>query len=383
MKHIVIKKFGPIDSANVELSKTNVLVGPQSSGKSCLLKTVCFCTWIEKRMQLSQNRKQFLNKEFFLEELVRYHKMPGFLKKDTYIRYESDSMLFSYNNDKERFFFKWRDRWGYTAPKVSYIPAERNLVATIPNWWDVKLPDNNIRGFISEWDEARKGVVDLFMLNLGLQYHYNKSSNQDNVELPSGEKLELTDTSSGLQSLVPLCIQLEYLYNRRFVVGKKESYSQKAEKESLLHSICDEVNDHSKTSERNPYRCSIDNIPLTFNNKEDALRCREIYDAFVLQKSTELFLEEPEQNLFPPTQMALVNQLNSYVDTNKANRLFVATHSPYLVTAFLEQENLDLSLFVTIKNAEGRYVVKKLSKDEMKEAYDYGVDVFFNIELYR
>ena len=29
------------------------------------------------------------------------------------------------------FAFQWKDRWGYKGVKVTYIPAERNMVAAI------------------------------------------------------------------------------------------------------------------------------------------------------------------------------------------------------------------------------------------------------------
>mgnify|MGYP002444764269 CR=1 FL=1 len=47
MKHLVIKNFGPIRSADLQLGQVNVLIGMQSSGKSCVLKTACYCTWVE------------------------------------------------------------------------------------------------------------------------------------------------------------------------------------------------------------------------------------------------------------------------------------------------------------------------------------------------
>lgn len=54
MRHLVIRNLGPLREADVFLNKINIIVGPQSAGKSCLLKTACFCNWVEKRIQLSQ-----------------------------------------------------------------------------------------------------------------------------------------------------------------------------------------------------------------------------------------------------------------------------------------------------------------------------------------
>lgn len=38
----------------------------------------------------------------------------------------------------------WKEegRWNYICPKISYIPAERNIVAAIPNWFVNKETEN-------------------------------------------------------------------------------------------------------------------------------------------------------------------------------------------------------------------------------------------------
>ena len=41
MKHLVIRNLGPLKEAEVELKRINVIIGSQSSGKSCVLKTAC------------------------------------------------------------------------------------------------------------------------------------------------------------------------------------------------------------------------------------------------------------------------------------------------------------------------------------------------------
>ena len=61
------------------------------------------------------------------------------------------------------------------------------------------------------------------------------------------------------------------------------------------------------------------------------------------------------------------------------NNLFVATHSPYILNAFLEKQDDDINLFFT-NYQEGQVLVRTATEDNMQEIYDYGVDAFFNIE---
>ena len=98
-----------------------------------------------------------------MKELERFHKLKGYIKDDTFISYESDFMSFSFDNKTKDFKFGWKDdRWNYKRSKVTYIPAERNLVAAIPNWFQVKFADDSIRDFMADWETALTLLVNLF-----------------------------------------------------------------------------------------------------------------------------------------------------------------------------------------------------------------------------
>lgn len=87
MRHLVIKNFGPIRNADLQLGQVNVLIGMQSSGKSCVLKTACYCTWVEKRLELSQKVNGFGNGSAFIDIMTSYFKW-----QDTSIRIPTSNM---------------------------------------------------------------------------------------------------------------------------------------------------------------------------------------------------------------------------------------------------------------------------------------------------
>jgi len=93
----------------------------------------------------------------------------------------------------------------------------------------------------------------------------------------------------------------------------------------------------------------------------------------------EVFLEEPEQNLFPPTQQILTKTLLKLVKRDEGNMLFMSTHSPYVLDVLLERENYDFGLFY-IKSSEKGSVVKTATEDDVQDMFEDGVDAFFNIE---
>lgn len=169
IRHLVIKNFGPIRNADLQLGQVNVLIGMQSSGKSCVLKTACYCTWVEKRLELSQKVNGFGNGSSFIDIMTSYYQMAGYVHPDTYIEYETGHVFFSYSHSEKKFTMRWKNaHWNYKRPKVSYVPADRNLVASIPGWSFLPL-DGNMLDFMSDWDRARKFVKsEENFLNLGM-----------------------------------------------------------------------------------------------------------------------------------------------------------------------------------------------------------------------
>ena len=93
----------------------------------------------------------------------------------------------------------------------------------------------------------------------------------------------------------------------------------------------------------------------------------------------EVFLEEPEENLFPPTQQILMKSLLRFVNLEKGNTLFISTHSPYILDILLEREKYDFGLFY-IQSTENGSVVKTATEADVQDMFEGGVDAFFNIE---
>jgi len=388
MKHLIIHNLGPLEEADVELKRVNVIIGPQSSGKSCVLKTACYCTWVEKRIELTQTAEYFSKDDIFLKEFERFHKLKGYIKSDTFIYYESDFMSYSYDNKTKSFTFKWKeDRWKYLRTKVTYIPSERNLVAAIPNWFQVKFADDNIRDFMADWETARQSTTnELSVLNLGVSYHYDANTKSDKVKVTDGVTLDFTNTSSGLQSLIPLFVHLTYLSELQAKKIVNSSITGSKEEQSLSNTIFGYfIPVFGKQVNKDDIKGSQSSISFEIDKKSyllkisDIKKIQDILLQYLLTDHCEIFLEEPEANLFPPTQTCLVEWLLTMTKGHQPNSLFVATHSPYILNAFMEKQDEEINLFFT-RNKENQIVVKTATEMNIQEMYDYGVDAFFNIE---
>lgn len=398
MKHLIIRSIGPIDEADITLKRINVIIGPQSLGKSTALKLASYCTWVEKRIELKQTPHEFLEGDGFIRQLETFHKMKGYFRDESFLSYESDYISFSYKYSLNQFSFRWGEkRWEYHRPKISYVPAERNLVAAIPNWFEVSLDKNNIRNFMAEWESARRSLSDRIpILNLNVDYSFEKESKTDRVIIQNGEVLDLTYASSGLQSLIPLFVQMTYLYTGIYdsergrkiagdwadeelaVVLYKDLFVDKGRTEAVhVLEIEDASGEKKKRLVRFVKRYGLH--PFYFSNRSDLQDFDNVLSQYSLTNHCEVFLEEPENNLFPPTQMKLVDWLYRMTVGDRLNTLFIATHSPYVLSSLLEKKETDFAFFFNCL-VDGRVIVKTATEEDCQTIFDYGVDAFFNLQ---
>lgn len=384
MKHLIIRHFGPIEEADIELGRINLIIGPQSSGKSTVLKTACYCSWVEKRIELAQKVNGFGNGSTFIDQMANYYNVANYINENTYIEYESDYLRFSYDHSNSAFEMNWKtSRWDFKRPKVSYIPADRNLVAAIPGWSSLSL-DGNMIDFLSDWDKARRFLKkEENFLNLGMSYTYDSMQNSDRIQMENGRPLLLRESSSGIQSLLPLYVHLDYLTNGQYKDQSTQiSYEQKEERKNLLSTIYSNL--YRKGQEdKHTETVSLEGYDYHFSEHESAVQFKDIYQKYIKTDHSEVFLEEPEDNLFPPTQCQFVNWVLDLIVPHN-DILFVATHSPYILNQLTKLSPEGLTVFFThrVDEENADYSVRQLTDQEVHEIYDNGVDMFFNFELY-
>ncbi len=121
-------------------------------------------------------------------------------------------------------------------------------------------------------------------------------------------------------------------------------------------------------------------ISIPYHQVADTLRRLLFYKAAILSnKQTVLLFEEPEAHMFPPYIAKFTSDI--IFDKND-NQYFIATHSPFVLNDFMEDmDKDDLSIYV-VGLKDGETVVRKLTDEEITEIYQYGIDLFFNLESY-
>lgn len=365
MRKLIINNIGPIKHVELNLKRVNVIIGPQSAGKSCILKIACFCAWIEKRFQIEQSIDYFTDDDFVFENLISFHKLGGYFNEHSNFEYHTATMRLVYQySDHAGLKLSWKKKhWDYKRARISYIPAERNMVAAIPNWLEVNLGNNYIRNFISDWNISRQ-LNDkehyLKVMNLGVNYYHDNKSGKDLVILEDGTPLNLTNVSSGLQSIIPMWVYLEYLFRQQYLPNEFSSIRNNQENEAILSRIY-KVKFAGKIKNMDFSDMYIGQIgkfgngKLFFANEADFEDCKKLYESYTQTNSSDIYLEEPEQNLFPLAQLDLVYSLLSEMNLHQ-DCLFMATHSPYILYAL---NNCMLGYYVKDKIGENNQLLRK------------------------
>jgi hypothetical protein len=320
MASIVIRNIGPLaDTGIVELKQFNIVIGRQSTGKSTFMKILCFCKWIEKRIMTKDGDEKILSIYThggrFLNELMQFHRINETAFSNlSEIHFIGDCIsidLVGYANPKIT-RLKDFDKLRYNT-KLSFIPSERNLVSAIRNV-DRAYRSNDydvLFNHVFEWGEAKESYTANNPINLKLvedmEYYYDHDAGDVILLKDKYVKMSPFYASSGVQSALPIMVMVDYFTGPIF----------------------------DKSADIN--RRDVAGIFKMLNNKEidNIAEVRALYS----YRASQLFIEEPEQNLFPGSQQTLINYIAKSINratkrTGSDSSMTLTTHSPYILTAF-------------------------------------------------
>lgn len=361
MRKLTIKNIGAIKHVDLELNRINVFIGPQSSGKSTISKILCYCMWVEKHCSYDFDSKKEEVESDFYANLIKFHRLDGYFNSSSYIEYEGVNIKFTYIHHIKQVYIHRRVTTFYKYPKISYIPAERNFIASILNYDKYNGENDVLSNFGYDWNEARTSIVEQDMshvLDRDIAYRYKNGS--DYIS-DGGVELQLRFASSGVLSFTPLYITLKYLLFNIYEDKKSLSFNQRTwvkdeitKGMDILDQIKIDHNEMCNTSSLDRHKEIIKSlIDLSKNSYFDtlpALADTKFSNEFISKsvsllsigfkninqyfdyKYTQLFIEEPEQNLSPITQLRLINELFVLLNnSDRENNLILTTHSPYVL----------------------------------------------------
>ena len=210
------------------------------------------------------------------------------------------------------------------------------------------LDPTNFRSFLFDWLETNRNFDSKHkatILNLGIKYYFNSEA-KERMDMLSHENgvtynIPLYDASSGMQSLVPMTVLMHYFVSDYFDrYGKDTSFEQQQKLNTLAWAITREI-----TTKYYPEQVRQSDYRQVYNEqiKSKAIdspvaaaqieEMKELLLRLTTPQSISFILEEPEQNLFPQTQVDLFNDTIGLCNSDHPSSVFITTHSPYLLAA--------------------------------------------------
>lgn len=362
MRKLTIRNIGPLKSAYVEFGRINIITGPQSSGKSCLMKILNYCLQVERQIQIEQSPKDFQTDNNFVKKLNNFFLFDGFLSNESYISYESDYLIFSYTGETGHFVFDFKvHRWDYLRSQFFYIPSERNLISVVSNLFDINLTNDVDLNFLSVWTRSRACCTkSLKLLNLNASYRYDDYGHNDFIDLKD-KSIPLYKASSGIQNLVSIIVILNYIKNPDDMHSVKELQSNDAFLFTMYHTLFAKSEDKlNKMDLSDIVFKTINEHNLPFADSDEAEECKKIFDNFTRNNFSEVFIEEPENSLSQSTYKDLMKYLSDFFIENKNDTLFISTNnddSDIVRTFFISSFGDDFKI-IDIKKKDDSFAIE-------------------------
>ncbi|MFH1005263.1 MAG: ATP-binding protein [Bacteroidota bacterium] len=346
MCKIKIKNFGPIKTGFAEndgfmnINKVTVFIGNQATGKSSVAKLISTFKWLEKalyRGDITEN--EVIRKNKFKKTYCDYHRLKNYFQKNTEITYNGTTYYFHYIDGKLDVKSNGKDK-KYLIPKIMYVPAERNFLSAVGRPEKLKGLPLPLYTFLEEFDKAQQELSESIELPIGnLKFQYQKLNKVANI-IGDDYKIRLLESSSGLQSSVPL-----------FLVSRNLTLSINKEKDASKKEIS--IEEHYKIREE--IRKIFANEKLSEELKKAALE--ELSKKYVIDCFINI-VEEIEQNLFPKSQKDILFKLLEFSNYSKGSELILTTHSPYIIN-YLTLALKAYSVLQKIKSSQKSNELKK------------------------
>jgi hypothetical protein len=294
MEKLIVKNFGPIKEAEIDLTKYVVFIGDTSTGKSVLAKLIAIFRDYSNALNNKIDNSDFLLT--FRNQLEDYNidfdyntSIMHYFDDNLHIQF-LESKISIIKDDREKMstdefeqFIKDKNVLDSTDEmqnafrsimkvKNIYFPAERiltSLVGTsISGLWanNVALP-NCFKDFAGKFEVARNRLRTVNYPDFGFSYSFRNTQDVIRIGDNGGRDISLVQASSGIQSIVPLLLVLDF----ELLGGRIEP-------------------------------------ELSF------------------------LIEEPELSLFPIKQKKLMDYIIKGISTTRY-KVVITTHSPYILTS--------------------------------------------------
>lgn len=350
LENIEIKNFKSIRHQKIEgCKRINLFIGYPNVGKSNILEALSFLSLIsEPRTKIEDICRVGEFSELFFD---------GNVVNRIEVSYVNSRKLdISYYNSRELSItnqVSFSDKFVNEPSQYNKKDEleERSIKISKKGFNEI-IQNQNFRFYFSESD------LDSFEVKR-YEFFKNVERNRDvydSLLFPDGQNLFYIIERNG--SLRNELVELLAEYGLKLFFDRGDNYSMKA-----MKTLSDDT---------------VFTIP--FYQIADTLQRLIFYKAAIqTNEKTNLIFEEPESHMFPPYIKRFASDV--VLDKNE-NQFFIATHSPYVLDAVLEEAKPDEVSIYLVDYKNGETIIKSLKDNDIEEIRSFGVDLFFNIENY-
>jgi len=416
VQKIIIKNFGPIKDAEIEIKKTLILIGEQASGKSTIAKLIYFfrtlpeelMTYFFEKVLLYGESKIFTNSQDILESIRNifnnyFEQIHG---------YSNFNIKFYYKLEDNKFISFDIDKNGSLTAKFDTKSTKHfnQLISKFNN--DTQLPKATFLRL----------VINSFFQNFSL--HFLNEFSIDNFYMIAGRSLtvgysrtfekylfaELSNSSNKNNKSINEILTQRFIKRIDVIKEVFEKVTGKGSLKKLMSLI-----KHTDTTKhtlnailekanfilKGKYELDGDSEYLLLNGldekyvllknastgQQEVIRVlQDLFLSTMNEKYCSRVIEEPEAHLFPEAQKLLVEIFARFVNNlkmepgfNQMNSIIITTHSPYILTAY---NNLLFANRVIQKNealkAEVLDIVDEHCLLDSKDFSAYGLKIVQN-----
>jgi predicted ATP-dependent endonuclease of OLD family len=349
---IIIKNFGPIKDVEMEIDDFTIFIGPQTSGKSTIAKSVFFFLSLRDDMMVS------LQKDF--DNYILKNELESFIQviKSKFYEYWGGANVDRVSNFKLKYFYSERI-W---IQLIYEKPSEELFTVIFSNDFvgqihtishSLNMSSRVVRVFSTSKDLAQKALEkDKVLTELNNSLNEIFGFDNDLLFIPAGRSI-LSTLSEQIQNIAPKSLDsLMRTFIERINASKGFSGSDHIEpynlfghlemetgmiqllkklSESILNGSYfndDEEGDKIKFNNENYIK-----LLFASSGQQETVWIIQMVLLLILNKQKVfIVIEEPEAHLFPKTQKDILNLIVLLSNTTD-NKIFITTHSPYILTS--------------------------------------------------
>lgn len=346
---IVIKNFGPIKEAQIDLDKNyQIFIGAQASGKSTICKVIYFVKKI---------RDYTLDYLMDASQFTQNHKNEYFTN---YMKYLTKQFMGCFGKTKHMQRFN-----------ISYMFYEKHINISLNRdgyvrfSFDTTLKEE-ILGLINEASEMflnsfnTKGLLDNITAVGVMKRHINErllylfENDEEIIYIPAGRSLlatmseQLQDVSVNEMDLtMQEFIKLIKITKNKFGTKIPEMITDyvKTVKGQINNAAVEQAYGFIKKILKADYISESDGEKIYYDEyhwvklmygssgQQEVLWILMLAFAAILEKKkTFTIIEEPEAHLFPVAQKDVINLISLMINSTNS-KVIITTHSPYILTS--------------------------------------------------